>query len=60
MLPEVVGLELPILALNRASGNRCTAPDAYYADGHTRNVLLTLLHLAVVARGSVAPVASGR
>src|SRR5437660_8835157 len=55
MLPEVVGLELPILALNRASGNRCTAPDAYYADGHTRNVLLTLLHLAVVTAKLCGP-----
>ena len=57
---SVVGLELGILTLIPGLGNVADARRLTYADSHMKYILLTLLHLAVVAANSVAPVAYAR
>jgi hypothetical protein len=50
-----VGLELPILALIPGSGNVAWHPASDYPDSRMKDLLLTLLHLAVVTAKLCGP-----
>ena len=52
---RLVGLELPIIGLNRGLSNVARRQTLDYADARMRNILLTLLHLAVMAAKLCGP-----